>query len=165
VDTLKVNKAKRITRMIDPTTGISTYPVNACYIAFVHPDTTKALKNINATTAGTFIPIQQYADPSKALPDEVGSIDEIRCIESSNCQIFTGAGSAGINVYATIVLGANAYGISRISGEALKNIIKPLGTAGSADPLDQRATSGWKATFVAVRLNETFMVRWEHAVS
>lgn len=160
VKTLKDNKAKRITRMIDPTTGIATVPINACFIAFVHPDTTRDLKDDT-----NFVPINKYADPSKALPDEVGAIDELRCIESTNCQIFSAAGSGGKNVYATMIIGANSYGISRISGEALKNIIKPLGSAGTADPLDQRSTSGWKATFVAVRLNETWMLRLEHGTS
>jgi len=41
----------------------------------------------------------------------------------------------------------------------VKNIIKPLGSAGTADPLNQRATSGWKATFVAKILNNAFMTR------
>jgi N4-gp56 family major capsid protein len=47
----------------------------------------------------------------------------------------------------------------------MKNIVKPLGSAGTADPLEQRATSGWKATFVAKILNDAFLVRVEHAVS
>ena len=45
-----------------------------------------------------------------------------------------------IDVYATIIFGSDAYGTTRISGEAMKNIVKPLGSAGTADPLDQRAT-------------------------
>ena len=43
------------------------------------------------------------------------------------------------------------------------NIVKPLGSAGSSDPLDQRETSGWKASLTAVILNDAFMVRIEHA--
>jgi N4-gp56 family major capsid protein len=68
-------------------------------------------------------------------------------------------------VYGTLIFGAEFYAQTRVAGEAMKNIIKPLGSAGSADPLDQRQTTGWKATFVAVRLNEAFGVRIEHAVS
>jgi len=68
-------------------------------------------------------------------------------------------------VYGTLIFGKNAYAQTRISGESLKNIVKPLGSAGSADALDQRSTSGWKATFVTTRLNENFCVRIEHAVS
>lgn len=160
VRTLKNNKGKRILAMIDATTGIGTLPIMPAYIAFVHPDTTYDLKQLTG-----FVKISQYPTSTPILPDEVGSFDEIRFIESPNAKIFAGQGSGGINVYATLILAMNAVGISRISGEALVNIIKPLGSAGTADPLDQRATSGWKATFVAVRLNETWMVRYEHATS
>ena len=39
--------------------------------------------------------------------------------------------------------------------------IKPLGSAGSADPLDQRGTVGWQHPFVARILNDAFMVNLE----
>jgi len=97
------------------------------------------------------------------MEGEIGTYNEIRFVETNNAKIKTGAGTAGIDVYCTLVFGANAYGTTRISGEALKNIVKPIGSAGSADPLDQRATSGWKATFVAKILNENFIQRIESA--
>jgi len=39
-----------------------------------------------------------------------------------------------------------------------KIIVKPLGSAGSADPLDQRSTVGWKSTTVAKILNDAYAV-------
>ena len=75
------------------------------------------------------------------------------------------AGSGGIDVHGTLIIAKHFYATTAINGEAMKNIIKPLGSAGTADPLDQRSTSGWKATFVAKILNENFAVRIEHAVS
>ena len=162
VKLLKEQKAKRITEMVDPTTGIATQGIMPSYIAFVHPDTTRDLKDDT-----NFKQINTYSRPEQILPDEVGSIDELRCIESTNCKIFTaaGAGSPAANVYATVVVARHAYAITRISGEALHMVIKPLGSAGTADPLDQRSTSGWKATHVAVRLNENWMIRLEHGTS
>ena len=73
--------------------------------------------------------------------------------------------SSSVTVHGTMIIGSDFYGISRVSGEAMRNIVKPLGSAGTADPLDQRSTSGWKASFVAKILNENFAVRIEHAVS
>jgi N4-gp56 family major capsid protein len=157
---LKNNKARRMTKMVDATTGYGTTPLNASYIGLVHPNTTYDLKGISS-----FTPIEKYASTTGTMEGEVGKVDEVRFVESTNCKVFTGAGAAGIDVYATIVFGSDAYGTTRISGEALKNIVKPLGSAGTADPLDQRATSGWKATFVAKILNDAFLVRLEHAVS
>ena len=70
-------------------------------------------------------------------------------LKSPNAKVFTGQGESSADVYATLIFGAEAYGTTRVSGEAVKNIVKPLGSAGTDDPLDQRATSGWKITFVA----------------
>lgn len=71
------------------------------------------------------------------------------------------AGAGGAAVYATLILGDNAYGVTEVSGGGLQYISKQLGSAGTADPLNQRATCGWKATKVAERLVEEYMVRIE----
>ncbi len=71
------------------------------------------------------------------------------------------AGKNGRDVYATLILGENAYGTTELSNGGLVHIIKQLGSAGTADPLDQRATVGWKATCAAKRLVEEYMVRIE----
>lgn len=48
-------------------------------------------------------------------------------------------GSGGRDVYATLILGANAYGVTEVTGGGLEFIAKPLGSAGSADPLSLAA--------------------------
>ena len=88
-------------------------------------------------------------------------MDEVRFVLTQNAKKYTGEGSGGADVYATVILGRDAYGYSRISGESIRNIVKPLGSAGAADPLEQRCTTGWKATFVAKILNELAMIKIE----
>ncbi len=73
------------------------------------------------------------------------------------------AGLEGCDVYSTLIIGDNAYGTTELSGGGLTHIIKQLGSAGTADPLNQRATAGWKATKAAVRLVEPYMIRIESA--
>ncbi len=73
------------------------------------------------------------------------------------------AGKDGMDVYSTLFFGADAYGITEVEGGGLKTIIKQLGSAGSGDPLDQRATVGWKAVKTAAILSQPFMVRVETA--
>lgn len=81
-----------------------------------------------------------------------------------DCPIYPGEGGAeGIPVYSTLFIGADAYGITEVEGGGLKTIIKQLGSAGSGDPLDQRATVGWKAVKTAAILSQPFMVRVETA--
>lgn len=83
---------------------------------------------------------------------------------SSGTVIYPGeAGYKGRDVYSTLIFGENAYGTTEIAGGGLVHIIKQLGSAGTADPLNQRATAGWKATKAAVRLVEPYMIRVETA--
>lgn len=77
---------------------------------------------------------------------------------SENAIIYPGEGAAkGRAVYSTLVLGANAYGVSEVEGGGLENIVKQRG-AGD-DPLNQRATSGWKSTHAAEILVSDFLLR------
>lgn len=71
------------------------------------------------------------------------------------------AGAEGRDVYSTLILGANAYGVTELTGGGLQYIVKQLGSGGTSDPLNQRATCGWKATKVAKRLVEQYMIRVE----
>lgn len=71
------------------------------------------------------------------------------------------AGALGRDVYATLFLGENAYGVTEIEGGGLEHIVKQLGSGGTSDALNQRATVGWKATHVAKVLLEENLVRVE----
>lgn len=79
---------------------------------------------------------------------------------ADNAVIYPGeGGAAGIAVYATLVIGANAYATTEITGGGLEHIVKQKGYG--EDPLNQRSAVGWKATKVAKRLVEQYMVRIE----
>lgn len=83
-------------------------------------------------------------------------------LPTANDKIFGGeSGKDGIAVYSTMILGKDAYGVTEIEGLGLQNIVKPLGAG--EDALNQRGTSGWKASRGVVRLVEEFMVRIESA--
>lgn len=73
----------------------------------------------------------------------------------------------GCDVHSTLIFGRDAYGTVDVGGSgALQIIIKPHGSAGTSDPLDQRATVGAKVAAYAARiLNELWMIRIEHGVS
>lgn len=81
---------------------------------------------------------------------------------SANDVIYPGEGGAeGCAVFAVPVIGQGAYGVTEIQGGGLEHITKALGSGGTEDPLNQRATVGWKATKAAERLVEEYMVRVE----
>ena len=105
----------------------------------------------------------KYKNPERIYKGEIGELEGVRFIETTEAKKFTKAGASGIDVYATLVMGANAYATTMIEGGGLETIIKQLGSAGTADPLNQRSTVGWKATKVTEILSQQYMVRIETA--
>lgn len=71
------------------------------------------------------------------------------------------------DVHCTLIFGKDAYGVIDVDGKgAVQLIVKPHGSSGTADPLDQRATIGAKVTaYTAKILNDLWLVRVEHTVS
>lgn len=131
------------------------------YIAIVEPGATYDLQSDSS-----WVNANQYAGSKQIFSGEIGRMFGVRFVETANAKKFAGAGAAGADVYATVIFGAEAYGMVDVAGSgAVKNIIKPLGSAGSADPLDQRATTGWKALFTSVILQQGAILRIEHTVS
>lgn len=72
-----------------------------------------------------------------------------------------GAAKDGNAVFSTLVIAQNAYAVTELTGGGLQHIVHQVGSAGTADALNQRSSSGWKATKVAKRLNEQYLVRIE----
>lgn len=160
VRTLKTNNAKKVTTWMQTDDSVDTHPIKPAFIAIVHPKTTYTLKTLTG-----WIDIANYPAGSVIMNGEVGTLDEARCVESTNAKIFTGAGSGGIDVYATLILAQNAYGRTSVTGEELHTVRQPLGSAGAADPLRRFGTVGWTGTFVVKILNDAYMTRIEHAVA
>lgn len=130
--------------------------INGYFAGIIHPSAAYDLMS-----DPKWVNVKTYSDPEGIYEGEIGRIEGVRFVEATEAKVFEGAGASGADVYSTLILGANAYGVTEISGGGLQHIVKQLGSAGTADPLNQRATAGWKATKVAKRLVEEYMVRIE----
>ena len=64
-------------------------------------------------------------------------------------------------VFGSLFFGEGAYGVTEITGGGLETIVKQKGSAGTADPLDQRSSVGWKAIKTAELLIPQYLVRVE----
>jgi len=169
ITTLKQNNARMFTEVIAGQDRHNTTPIAPAYFAIVHPHLWKTLKGLSG-----FTPVHKYPNPGAAVPGEIGSYEHIRFVETTNAKIWAGAGgtsstvrnTAGVaDVYAVLIFGRDAYGITELEGEGLRTIIKPLGSAGTSDPLDMWASVGWKAYQTIKILNDAFMVRIECAAA
>lgn len=154
---LTVDAVRRAVRFLKK---MNTKTIKGTYVGIIHPDVSYDLMS-----DPKWINVKTYSDPEGIYEGEIGKIENVRFVETSEAKIFEGAGAGGADVYATLIIGENAYGTTEISGGGLQHIVKQLGSSGTADPLNQRATAGWKATKAAVRLVEPYMIRVETSSS
>ena len=88
---------------------------------------------------------------------------------SNTTKIVPGGGGNSAEVHATLIYGQDAFGIVKLGGKGAPNIqtiVKPAGSSGSEDPLNQRGTIAWKVRhFCAAILQDDFIIRLEHGVS
>lgn len=158
VRTLKNANAKRITKMVSPQDAYDTTPVKASFVGFVHPSTVYTLEDLTGFTS-----VEKYAAGTQVYEGEVGKLGDVRFIETTNAKVEEDAGASSADVYHTLILGADAFGITGLGNGAVQTIRKGLGEG--EDPLNQRATVGWKLSHVATRLQEAAMIRIEHGVA
>ena len=145
-DNLTVQDIKKAARALKTQ---NAEKIGDSFVAIIHPDVAFDLTNDPKWEA-----VKTY-DPEDWYEGEIGRIAGVRFVETTEAKIFEGG------VYSTLVLAENAYGVTEVEGGGLQHIVKQLGSAGTADPLNQRATVGWKAIKTAERLVEQFMVRIE----
>ena len=80
---------------------------------------------------------------------------------ADNAVIYPGEGGKdGLAVYGCLFVGKGAYGVVDLS-EGTEVIVKPRGSSGTADPLDQRSSVGWKGIHAAAILYDEYIVRVE----
>ena len=104
-------------------------------MAIIGPDTMYDLQEDEA-----FVKVSQYQDKENIYTGEVGRLFGVRLVETTEAKIFEGAGASGADVASVIVLGQYAYGVTSLKGAKPRVIVKPAGSAGTADPLDQIST-------------------------
>ena len=148
---------KAVRRAVTTLKRMNAKKIDGDYVAIIHPDVAYDLMNDTKWEAPNSYNAKNF------YSGEIGRICGVRFLESSEAKIFEKAGANSIDVYSTLFLGADAYGTTAIEGGGLEMIIKPKGSSGTADPLNQRSTMGWKATKAACILTDAYMVRVETA--
>ena len=128
----------------------NTPTINGKYVAIIHPYVAYDLMR-----DPEWIDAHKYAKPDNLYEGEIGEVAGIRFVQTSEAKIYAGG------VFGTLVFGEGAYGVTEITGGGLQTIVKQKGSAGTADPLDQRSSVGWKAIKTAELLIPQYLVRVE----
>ena len=129
------------------------------YIGIVDPEVAFDLQN-----DALWQDVSKYNGGEAIIKGEIGKLAGVRFVESTN--VLKQETESGVMMHSCMIIGKDAYGVVDVeNGSAPQMIVKPFGSAGTADPLDQRATAGYKLFMTAVRLQELAMVRVECAAS
>lgn len=135
----------------------------ALYRAIIHPDTKYDLQQDSTLQNFWRDAGQRGVEADNPLfSANLGRIFGVEFFETSNARVFLSLGLSGADIYATLVFGRNAYGVVELEELSAETIYHPKGSAGTADPLNQTWTNGWKASHTAVILDQNFLVRIEH---
>lgn len=167
---LKANRGKKVTSMLSSSVKFNTEAVAAAFIAFAHTDLESDIRGL----AG-FTPTEQYGS-MKALPYEIGKVEDVRYILTPVLSSVADAGGAAgsmvsttgssADVYPVVYVAKDAYGHVALKGaEAMSPTIINPGQLDKSDPLGQKGMVGWKTYHKAFIANQSWMCRLECAAT
>jgi N4-gp56 family major capsid protein len=124
------------------------------YIGLIHPLVSEDLRS-----DATWQNWHQYTTPENLYRGEIGRVEGVRFVETTQTPISAGSGNgfaisaaaaASAMAYGTIVFGRGFYGATELDGGVKTFMVQG---ATKSDPLNQATTYGWKAHFTAKVLN------------
>lgn len=135
------------------------------YVCIIHPWIANDLMTaVSSSGSHVWMDVHKYAAPENIFNGEIGKLGGCRFVSSTEAKIWNdstcpSATSGYYSVFQTLFLGEGAYAVTDLSGAGLEYIVKPLGYG--EDPLNQRASMGWKAMKAAKILDNTRIVSLE----
>ena len=135
--------------------------IDGFWQAIAHP---RILHDLMSTTE--WKEAQLYNQTGRIFDGSVGQLYGVKFWSTDVAKVFTDGGSGGtVDVHTMLVFGENAFGKVELAGHNLETIFKPLGSAGTADPLNQQQTMAWKAMYGTKILHQAYMLRYECSTS
>ncbi len=144
------NDAEMISEVVVGTDQFGTTPIRPAFWGYLDTDLLDDLESV-----ANFVSSSQYpGNQNIVLDSEWGATGNVRWLYTSVGSV----SSAATPVYNNFIVGKEAYAVVNLRSETGEFYIKPLGSAGAADPLNQRGSVGWQHPFVARLLNDSFLI-------
>jgi N4-gp56 family major capsid protein len=170
---LRANHTGLITSILSPSALFATTPVEAGYLVFCHTDAESDIRDLPG-----FKEVAAYGQRKTVHEMEIGTVENFRFIISPELQSTQNAGASvgatglystggsNIDVYATIVVGDQAWGDVALRGaDSIDATWIPPGQKDKNDPLGQRGYVGAKFYAAAVVLNNGWMAAYFHGIT
>lgn len=145
-----------------PNTG--TAPTRESYPVVIPVEAIGQLEGMDDGNGNTFTNTEKYAGQKSTWMNEYGSYKQFAFILDTEASVVVNANATPQDVALGLVFGKGAYKTTTLAQGEIKRITKPLGSAGTEDPLDQRASMGWKAKKGCFVVQPTYMFRWEFSL-
>lgn len=162
LDTTAKLTVKMVQKVVAKLRGQNAPTIGGKYVAIIHPYVAYDLMR-----DPEWIDAHKYANPTNLYEGEIGEVAGVRFVQTTEAKVWNDStcpanGSGKYHpVFSTLFIGEGAYGVTEITGGGLQTIVKQKGSAGTADPLDQRSSVGWKAIKTAELLIPSYLVRVE----
>ena len=179
-------------RFLPQTTGsqnVGSSPIRTAYWGITHVDTEEDIRLLTG-----FNSVETYAGQTETAPGEIGHVGGVRWIVTTEASVDATAGlsitgtatvagrttgaATQYDLYNSMIYGMDAAGSVGFGFEHVKNTYRvgdtlpgvlmvshPKGSAGSADPLNEVASVGWKSWHAAVILNGNWIRVVRHTTS
>jgi N4-gp56 family major capsid protein len=180
VNLVNNNAGRTFTPIGMGSTNVGTTPIRSSLYGICHVDVEEDIRNLVG-----FIPVEQYAGYTETMPFEFGACKGVRWSSTQVSTIAVGAGKVSVtglrgtsnkanNVYDSFIYGQEAIGTVGLGNmhatnsfemynpknpPAVELIVKPLGSAGAADPFNQLGTMAWMAWFAGTILNQGWIYK------
>lgn len=175
VNELNRQDAMKFLAMTTGSTNVGTAPVRESYWGINHPDVTEDVRNLTGFQA-----VETYAGQTSTAPGEYGHVGGVRFVESTESTIDASAGASStssattdgrstanrVDLYNVTIVGREAVGSLGLDAQHVQEIYRvgdslpavmmishAKGSAGSADPLNEVGSVGWKSWHAAKILN------------
>ena len=168
IRSLEQNDAKKLRNKLRASVGIGTEPIRESYVAICHPDLRQDLQGLTG-----WVNVEKYSDSSDAMEGEIGSIEGVRFITTTQAIPWKDAGdtdsvshavsTSGVrcDVYPIIIMAEDFGGCATLGGmDSLRSkVVMPK--PGPGDPLGQRGTVAWDTFYSCIILQDLWMYRIE----
>ena len=168
---LENNDAGKLKSKLKASVGVATEPIRESYVAICHPDLRQDIQQLPG-----FVSVENYSDQGDAIEGEIGGVEGVRFITTTQATPFkdagdtNGAGAGAVStgganndVYPVLIIGEDAIGCATLGGmDSLRSkVVMPK--PGPGDPLGQRGTVAWDTFYSCIILQDLNMYRLEVA--
>jgi len=164
----KIAHVRPLSAMANGSVNVGTLPVNEAYIMLVPVEARPFLETLDDSNGNAYVNVETYSGQVQTIKNEIGRFREFRFVCDTEAKIFSNAAGTPQDIARCLVFGQGvedkAYKVVDLAGGNMELITKPLGSSGTLDPINQRASMGWKAKGGTFIVQDLYMFRYEFSI-